>query len=166
MQSSDTATGVRVNSIIFSVTSRMLETNKQALVFNFGEDLSYFVILRYKLRDSIQIYDDFENDPIKGDFQKTLLFSFRKPKVFGVADFATLSDESRSRSKFFYYLIWIKEPCVRKSEGFTRSKILGISQTILFQIGKKRLVEYKWPWLRTIRKSLLGLSFMIDYQMV
>ena len=29
----------------------MLETNKQALFFNVGEDLSYFVILRYKLRD-------------------------------------------------------------------------------------------------------------------
>ena len=44
----------------------MLETNKQALLFNFGEDLSYFVILQYILRDLI-------NDPIKGDFQKTLL---------------------------------------------------------------------------------------------
>ena len=51
----------------------MLETNKQALLFNFGEDLSYFVILRYKLRDFIKSYDDFVNDPIKGGFQKTLL---------------------------------------------------------------------------------------------
>ena len=32
----------------------MLETNKQALRFNFGEDLSNFVILRYKLRDFIK----------------------------------------------------------------------------------------------------------------
>ena len=51
----------------------MLETNKQALFFNFGEDLSYFVILRYKLRNFIKIYDDYVNDPIKEDFQKTLL---------------------------------------------------------------------------------------------
>ena len=51
----------------------MLETNKQTLLFNFGGDLSYFVILRYKLRDLMKIYDDFRNDPIKGDFQKTLL---------------------------------------------------------------------------------------------
>ena len=51
----------------------MLETNKQALLFNFGEDLSYFVILRYKLRDFIKIYDDFVSNPIKGDSQKTLL---------------------------------------------------------------------------------------------
>ena len=51
----------------------MLETNKQALLFNFGEDLIYSVILRHKLLDFIQIYDDFVNDPIKGDFQKTLL---------------------------------------------------------------------------------------------
>ena len=45
----------------------MLETNKQALLFNFGEDLSYFMILRYKLRDLIKIYE-FINDPIKGIF--------------------------------------------------------------------------------------------------
>ena len=38
--------------IIFSVRSGMLETNK------FGEDLSYFVILQYKLRDFIKISDD------------------------------------------------------------------------------------------------------------
>ena len=83
----------------------MLETNKQALLFNLVENLSYFVILRYKLRDLIKIYDDFVNDPIEGDFQKTLL---------------------------------------------------------LFQIGRKSLAEYKWLWLHTTRKSLLGLSFMID----
>ena len=87
----------------------MLETNKQALLFNFGEDLSNFVILRYKLRDFINIYDDFVNDPIKGDFQKTLL---------------------------------------------------------QFQIRRKSLVEYKWLWLHTTRKSFLGLSFMIDNQTV
>ena len=51
----------------------MLETNKQVLMFKVGEDLSYFVILRYKLRDFIKIYDDYVNGPIKGDFQKTLL---------------------------------------------------------------------------------------------
>ena len=33
----------------------MLETNKQALLCNFGEDLTYFVIVRYKLRDFIKI---------------------------------------------------------------------------------------------------------------
>ena len=85
----------------------MLETNKQALLFNFGEDLSYFVILRYKLRDFIKIYDDYVNDPTKGDFQKTLL---------------------------------------------------------LFHIDRKSFVEYKWLWLNTTRKSLLGLSSMIDDQ--
>ena len=51
----------------------MLETNKQSLLLNFGEDLSHFVILRYKLRDLIKIYYDFVNDPIKGSFQKILL---------------------------------------------------------------------------------------------
>ena len=88
----------------------MLET-KQVLIFKFGEDLSYFVILRYKLRDFIKIYDDYVhvNDATKGDFQKTLL---------------------------------------------------------LFHIGRKSFVEYKWLWLHTTRKSVLGLSFMIDNQTV
>ena len=87
----------------------MLETNKQALLFNFGEDLSYFVILRYKLCDFIKIYDDYVNDSIKGDFQKTLL---------------------------------------------------------IFHIGRKSFVEYKWLWLHTTRKSLLGLSSIMDNQTV
>ena len=40
----------------------MLEINKQILIFKFGElNLSYFVILRYKLRDFIKIYDDYVN---------------------------------------------------------------------------------------------------------
>ena len=65
------------------------------------------MILQYKLRDLIKIYDDFVNDPIKGNFQKTLL---------------------------------------------------------LFQIGMKSLMEYKWLWLHTTRKSMLGLSFMTDNQ--
>ena len=38
----------------------MLETSKKVLIFKFGEDLSYFVILQYKLRDFIKIYDDYE----------------------------------------------------------------------------------------------------------
>ena len=60
----------------------MLETNKHVLLFNFGEDLSYFVILRYKLRDFIKIYDDHVNDPIKGDFQKTLFLFHIDRKSF------------------------------------------------------------------------------------
>ena len=36
----------------------MLETNKRVLIFKFAEDLSYFVILRYKLRDFIKFHDD------------------------------------------------------------------------------------------------------------
>ena len=77
MQLSDTATGVRVNCLYhILVRSGMLETNKQVLIFKFGEDLSYFVILRYKLRDFIKIYDDYVNGPIKGDFQKTFSYYF------------------------------------------------------------------------------------------
>ena len=53
----------------------------------------------------------------------------QKAQGFCVADFATLSDERRSRSKLFLLFIWIKEPCVRKFEGLVRSKRLGISQT-------------------------------------
>ena len=53
----------------------------------------------------------------------------QKTQGFCVADFATLSDERRSRSKIFPLFIWIKEPCVRKFEGLERSKRLGILQT-------------------------------------
>ena len=35
----------------------MLGRNKQILIFEFGEDISYFVILRYELRDFIKVYD-------------------------------------------------------------------------------------------------------------
>ena len=87
----------------------MLETNKQALLLNFGEDLSNFVILRCNLQDLIKIYDNFVNDQRKGDFKKTLL---------------------------------------------------------LFQIGRKSLIEHKWLLLHTTRKALLGLSFLIDNQTV
>ena len=55
----------------------------------------------------------------------------QKTQGFCVADFVTLSDERRSRSKLFPLFIWIKEPCVRKFEGLERSKLLGISQTKL-----------------------------------
>ena len=65
MLSSDTTTGVRVNCLYhISVRSGMLLTNKQILIFKFGEDISYFVIVGYRLRDFIKIYDDYVNVPI------------------------------------------------------------------------------------------------------
>ena len=55
--------------------------------------------------------------------------SLRKPRVF-VSQILRhyLTKESRIR-RLFYCSIQIKEPCVRKFEGCTRSKILGILQT-------------------------------------
>ena len=38
------------------------------------------------------------------------LYQSQKTQGFCVADFATLSDERRSRSKIFPLFIWIKEP--------------------------------------------------------
>ena len=61
----------------------MLETNKQVLLFNFGEDLSYFVILRYKLRDFIKNYDDFVNDPIKKGFSEDFVTISDRQEKFG-----------------------------------------------------------------------------------
>ena len=72
------------------------------IVWHFQKFFVYGKEQEYKLRDFIKIYDDYVNDPIKGDFQKTLL---------------------------------------------------------LFQIGRKSFVEYKWLWLHTTRKSLLHLSY-------
>ena len=59
----------------------------------------------------------------------SLTLKSQKTQGFCVADFATLSDEIRSRSKIFPLFICIKEPCLRKFEGLERSKRLGISQT-------------------------------------
>ena len=67
----------------------------------------------------------------------------QKTQGFCVADFATLSDERRSRSKIFPLFIWIKEPCVRKFEGLERSILLGISQTILGESENKYQNEAK-----------------------
>ena len=64
MLSSDTATGVRVNCLYHIFSQKWNDRNKQISVFKFGEGLSYFVILRYKLRDFIKIYDDYVNVPI------------------------------------------------------------------------------------------------------
>ena len=61
--------------------------------------------------------------------QLTTLKQSQKTQGFCIADFATLSDETRSRPKIFLLFVWIKEPCVRKFEGLERSKLLGISQT-------------------------------------
>ena len=62
-------------------------------------------------------------------FHQMQKYQSQKTQGFCVADFATLSDERRSRSKIFPLFIWIKEPCVRKFEGLERSKLLGISHT-------------------------------------
>ena len=65
MLSSDTATGVRVNCLYHIFSQKWNARNKQTnFDFKFGEDLSYFVTLRYKLRDFIKIYDDYVNVPI------------------------------------------------------------------------------------------------------
>ena len=64
MLSSDTATGIRVNCLYHIFSQKWNARNKQTnFDFKFGEDLSYFVILRYKLRDFIKIYD-YVNVPI------------------------------------------------------------------------------------------------------
>ena len=75
------------------------------------------------------------------DFKKAfdkvyhVLLSVLENRRFCVADFATLSDERKSRSKIFPLFIWIKESCVRKFEGIERSKLLGISRQKLVNYG-------------------------------
>ena len=65
MLSSDKATGVRVNCLYHIFSQKWNARNKQTNVdFKFGEDLSYFFMLRHKLRDFIKIYDDHVNVPI------------------------------------------------------------------------------------------------------
>ena len=59
----------------------MLDTNKQVLIFKFGEDLSYFVIIRYKLRDFIKIYDDYGNGQQKKIFGRLCYYFISAGKV-------------------------------------------------------------------------------------
>ena len=68
----------------------MLETNKQALHFSFREDLSYFVILRYKLRDMIKICDDFVNDPMKEIFRRLCYYFRSAGKVWNINGFGCI----------------------------------------------------------------------------
>ena len=69
---------------------------------------------------------------------------WRRPKLFC---------DSSIQIVWFYKNFW----------WFVNDPIKGDFQKTLlpFQIGRKSLVEYKWPWLHTTRKSLPGLSFMI-----
>ena len=53
----------------------------------------------------------------------------QKIQSFCVADFATLSNERRSRSKIVPLFNVDKRPCIRKFEGLTRFKNRGILQT-------------------------------------
>ena len=70
MQLSDIATGVCVNGLYHIFSQKWNTRNKQTkfAFLIFGKDLGYFVILRYKLCDFIEIHDDYVNDPMKGDF--------------------------------------------------------------------------------------------------
>ena len=89
------------------------------------------------------------------------LFQSHKTQGFCVADFATLSDGRRSRSKIFPLFIWIKEPCVRKFEGLERSKHLGISQTIFLYSTRNAMVYVHlviWPQLSKQGKLRLEIN--------
>ena len=78
---------------------------------------------------------------------------------FCVADFATLSDERRSRSKFFYNLIWIKEPCVRKFKGLARLKLLGISQTIMTYSNSSYYIDLPCLWYPAVWQQKYFVTF-------
>ena len=83
MQSSDTATGVCVNGLYQIFRQKWNTRNKQTkFAFLILEKTFFnFVILRYKLCDFIKIHDDYVNDPMKGDFQKTLLLFHIRGRV-------------------------------------------------------------------------------------
>ena len=50
---------------------------------NFEEDLSYFVILQYKLRDLIKICNDFVNDLAKRGFSEDFVTISDRQEKFG-----------------------------------------------------------------------------------
>ena len=75
-------------------------------------------------------------------------YQSQKTERFCYADFATLSDERRSRSKIFPQFIWMKESCIRKFEGFEHLKLLGISQTNMVSPRLDGLRNGKRQYLR------------------
>ena len=106
MQSSDTATGVRVNCL-YHIFSQMWNAREQTNKFCFlilEKNLSYFVILRYKLLDFIKIYDDYVNDPRKGDFQKTLLLFHIGRKSFVEYEWLWLHTTRKSLLGLFFMI--------------------------------------------------------------
>ena len=55
------------------------------------------MILRYKLCDFIKIHDDYVNDPMKGDFQKTLLLFHIRGRVLSSVGRALACESRGSR---------------------------------------------------------------------
>ena len=102
------------------------------------------------------------------DFETLTLCSFvnsnqmctqsQKTQGFCVADFATLSDERRSRSKLFPLFIWIKEACVRKFEGLDVRNVLGFRKLYLFLQG----LSYKVSFV--LGKKLFSNATIIRFQ--
>ena len=79
MQSSDTATGLRVNCLYHIFSKKWKARNKQAFYFWRS------VILRYKLRDFLKIYYDYLNDPNKRRFSENfVIISDRQEKFRGI----------------------------------------------------------------------------------
>ena len=66
------------------------------------------MILRYKLRNFIKIYDDYVNDQTKGDFQKTLLKSVQSALSDLLTTSATHGTFSRPSTKRALILIGLK----------------------------------------------------------
>ena len=67
--------------------------------------------------------------------------------------------QRRSRSKIFRLFIWIKEPCVRKSEGLERSKLLGISQRKTVAKAMKIICRYLDEQHSGKKKKIQQLTF-------
>ena len=67
--------------------------------------------------------------PVQVSFTLNWASTVSENPSFRVADFTTLPDERRSRSKINLLFNMDKEPYFRKFEELTRSKILGILQT-------------------------------------
>ena len=105
-----------------------------------SEHSSQFTQLCRRLKDDSFYYLETN---IKQDYTKTMFMKFQSQKIQGfcVADFATLSDETRSRSKIFPLFIRIKEPCVRNLKGSNVRNYLGFRK-LIYTIYEKRVIEH------------------------
>ena len=84
--------------------------------------------------------------------------SLRKPKVFVWQILRHCVTKEGLVRKLLYCFLWMKEPCVRKSEGLTHSKTLEILQTESGPVSRDSIMLLTSLLIETIRSICMTVS--------